>query len=159
MNHPRHAAAAALIALALGLNACIEERAGSSAPSAQAPAQGATARTPDPANLGLKITDEKVGTGPEAMAGSMVSVQYTGWLASNHQKFDSSYDRNRPFEFRLGAGNVIKGWDLGVAGMKVGGKRNLVIPAALGYGAAGAGGGLIPANADLVFDVELLEVK
>jgi FKBP-type peptidyl-prolyl cis-trans isomerase len=147
---------AACLALGPWLGACVEVK-----PSAEAgsqPGAQATAQ-PDLASQGLKVTDQIVGTGSEAVDGSLVSVQYTGWLASTHQKFDSSYDRNRPFEFRLGAGNVIRGWDLGVAGMKVGGKRNLVIPAALGYGAAGAGGGLIPPNADLVFDVELLEVK
>ena len=114
---------------------------------------------PEPVPGGLKITDEVVGTGPEAVAGKTVSVHYTGWLDSNHKEFDSSRSRNRPFEFRLGAGQVIKGWDLGVQGMKVGGKRNLVIPPALGYGQMGAGNGLIPGGAVLVFDVELLEVK
>jgi len=112
----------------------------------------------DAAGMGLKIIDQKVGTGPEAVAGKTVAVHYTGWLESNKQKFDSSLDRGKPFEFGLGAGQVIKGWDLGVAGMKVGGKRQLVIPASLGYGERGAGG-VIPPNATLVFDVELLEVK
>ncbi len=112
----------------------------------------------DAAGMGLKITDQKVGSGAEAVAGKTVSVHYTGWLESNKQKFDSSLDRGNPFEFGLGAGQVIKGWDMGVAGMKVGGKRQLVIPASLGYGERGAGG-VIPPNATLVFDVELLEVK
>ena len=108
-------------------------------------------------------TDVKLGTGDLATAGKNVSVHYTGWLydaaAADHhgKKFDSSRDRNEPFEFPLGAGRVIQGWDQGVAGMKVGGQRTLVIPASMGYGARGAGGA-IPPNATLVFDVELLGV-
>lgn len=107
---------------------------------------------------GLKYWDVKVGTGATATAGHKVKVHYTGWLTSG-KKFDSSVDRNEPFEFPLGAGRVIKGWDEGVAGMKVGGKRRLEIPPSLGYGKDGAGGGLIPPNATLLFDVELLDVK
>jgi peptidylprolyl isomerase len=110
---------------------------------------------------GLAYTDEVVGTGAEAKPGQQVSVQYTGWLdegGRKGKKFDSSRDRNQPFSFPLGGGQVIKGWDEGVAGMKVGGKRTLTIPAALGYGARGAGG-VIPPNATLIFDVELLGVK
>ena len=109
-------------------------------------------------------TDIKLGEGAEATTGHDVSVHYTGWLydeaAPEHKgnKFDSSRDRGNPFEFPLGAGHVIKGWDQGVAGMKVGGQRMLVIPANLGYGARGAGGA-IPPNATLVFDVELLGVR
>jgi FKBP-type peptidyl-prolyl cis-trans isomerase len=106
---------------------------------------------------GLKYTDIKVGDGAAAKAGDLVQVHYTGWL-TNGKKFDSSVDRGKPFEFRLGAGMVIKGWDEGVATMKVGGKRQLHIPSALAYGANGAGG-VIPPNADLVFDVELLGTK
>ncbi len=106
---------------------------------------------------GLKIQDEVVGSGAEAKAGQFVTVHYTGRL-ENGTKFDSSLDRKQPFAFPLGAGRVIKGWDEGVAGMKVGGKRKLTIPANLGYGANGAGG-VIPPNATLLFDVELLEVK
>jgi FKBP-type peptidyl-prolyl cis-trans isomerase FkpA len=108
---------------------------------------------------GLKYEDLKVGDGDEAKAGDTVSVHYTGWLASNGSKFDSSLDRNEPFEFELGAGKVIKGWDEGVAGMKVGGKRKLKIPSKLGYGSRGAPGGKIPPNSDLVFEVELLKIK
>ena len=112
----------------------------------------------------LQVTDNKVGTGAAATSGKDVTVHYTGWLydgvAADHHgsKFDSSRDRNDPFAFRLGASQVIAGWDQGVAGMKVGGSRTLVIPAALAYGSRGAGG-VIPPNATLVFDVELLDVK
>jgi FKBP-type peptidyl-prolyl cis-trans isomerase len=105
----------------------------------------------------LKVEDLQTGTGDEAKAGQMVSVHYTGWL-ENGTKFDSSLDRRQPFQFKLGAGQVIQGWDQGVAGMKVGGKRKLTIPASLGYGARGAGG-VIPPNATLIFEVELLGVK
>ena len=109
---------------------------------------------------GLQFVDTVVGTGAEAKAGAYVSVHYTGWLYNDGQKgakFDSSKDRGDPFAFDLGAGSVIKGWDEGVLGMKVGGARTLVIPAELGYGARGAGG-VIPPNATLMFDVELLAV-
>ena len=112
----------------------------------------------------LHVTDTAVGTGAEATAGKQVTVHYTGWLynptaADNHgSKFDSSRDRNDPFSFKLGARQVISGWDNGVAGMKVGGRRTLIIPPDQGYGARGAGG-VIPPNATLVFDVELLGVK
>ena len=107
---------------------------------------------------GLRYVDEVVGTGEEAKSGKTVSVHYTGTL-QNGQKFDSSRDRNDPFSFRLGAGMVIKGWDEGVAGMKVGGQRTLVIPPQMGYGDRGAGGGVLPPNATLVFDVELLGIN
>jgi FKBP-type peptidyl-prolyl cis-trans isomerase len=134
--------------------------------------QGATAQK-DQASTGvsdvssitaLQSTDVVAGTGAEATGGKTVSVHYTGWLynptAPDHHgnKFDSSRDRNEPFSFLLGGGQVIQGWDQGVAGMKVGGKRTLVIPPAMGYGARGAGG-VIPPNAVLVFDVELLGVR
>ena len=107
---------------------------------------------------GLQYEDTTTGDGAVATAGQRVTVHYTGWLYNNGEqgaKFDSSKDRNDPFVFALGAGMVIRGWDEGVAGMQVGGKRTLIIPAALGYGARGAGG-VIPPNATLKFDVELL---
>ncbi len=104
----------------------------------------------------LQITDEVVGTGDEAVAGKTISVNYLGTLTDG-TKFDSSYDRNQPFEFQLGAGMVIQGWEQGFAGMKVGGKRKLVIPASMGYGDRSVGS--IPANSTLVFEVELLAVK
>ena len=106
---------------------------------------------------GLKYEDVKVGTGETATAGTTVSVHYTGWLTDG-KKFDSSKDRGKPFEFPLGGGRVIKGWDEGVEGMKVGGVRKLTIPASLGYGSRGAGG-VIPPDATLVFEVELLGVR
>jgi FKBP-type peptidyl-prolyl cis-trans isomerase len=105
---------------------------------------------------GLKYVDLKIGGEAEARSGAVVEVHYTGWLLDG-TKFDSSRDRNRPFRFKLGAGQVIKGWDEGVAGMRVGGKRKLIIPPELGYGRQGAGG-VIPPGATLVFEVELLNV-
>lgn len=104
---------------------------------------------------GLKHKDLKEGDGPPAKAGQAAHMRYTGWLAKGGKKFDSSHDRKEPFAFTLGKGEVIKGWDEGVEGMKAGGKRKLMIPAKLGYGARGAGEA-IPADADLVFEVELL---
>ncbi|RME48332.1 MAG: FKBP-type peptidyl-prolyl cis-trans isomerase [Deltaproteobacteria bacterium] len=105
---------------------------------------------------GLEYIDLEVGTGPSPARGEKVSVHYTGWL-TNGKKFDSSRDRGRPFQFTLGVGQVIKGWDEGVASMKVGGKRKLKIPPELGYGARGAGN-VIPPNATLIFEVELLDI-
>jgi peptidylprolyl isomerase len=110
---------------------------------------------------GLKIIDLKVGTGPSPKPGQTCVMNYTGWLYENGnkgKKFDSSLDRNQPFSFPIGQHQVIAGWDEGVATMKVGGKRTLIIPSELGYGARGAGG-VIPPNATLIFDVELLSVK
>lgn len=106
---------------------------------------------------GLKYEELVEGDGAVAAAGQQVSVHYTGWLTDG-KKFDSSVDRNQPFDFALGRGQVIRGWDEGVAGMKVGGKRKLTIPPQLGYGARGAGG-VIPPNATLVFEVELLDIR
>ena len=110
---------------------------------------------------GLQIIDSKVGTGPSPKTGQTCVMHYTGWLYENGakgKKFDSSVDRGQPFEFKIGQHQVIAGWDEGVASMKVGGKRTLIIPPALGYGAQGAGN-VIPPNATLIFDVELLGIK
>jgi peptidylprolyl isomerase len=110
---------------------------------------------------GLKITDTQAGTGATPKTGQTCVMHYTGWLYQDGKKgakFDSSVDRGQPFEFPIGTGRVIKGWDEGVASMKVGGKRTLIIPPELGYGARGAGG-VIPPNATLLFEVELLGVK
>jgi len=106
---------------------------------------------------GLKYVELAIGAGAAAEKGQTVVVHYTGWLEDG-TKFDSSLDRNTPFDFSLGAGQVIQGWDEGVAGMQAGGKRKLTIPSELGYGARGAGG-VIPANATLIFEVELLEIR
>jgi peptidylprolyl isomerase len=125
--------------------------------AALAQAAGATVTTPS----GLKITDTVVGTGATPKPGQICVMHYTGWLYQNGakgQKFDSSVDRGTPFEFPIGQRRVIAGWDEGVATMKVGGKRTLIIPPELGYGARGAGG-VIPPNATLIFDVELLGLK
>ena len=113
--------------------------------------------TPPGEGTEMKIEELQVGTGTEAVAGKTVTVHYTGWLTDG-KKFDSSLDRGDPFKFKLGAGQVIQGWDKGVAGMKVGGKRKLIIPPQMGYGERGAGG-TIPPNATLVFEVELLGVN
>jgi len=117
-----------------------------------------------PVPTALEITDVKPGKGPAIAAGQTAVVHYTGWLysesAADHKgkKFDSSRDRNEPFSFQVGGGEVIGGWDQGVVGMQAGGQRRLVIPPALGYGARGAGG-VIPPNATLLFDIELLSIK
>jgi peptidylprolyl isomerase len=123
--------------------------------------QPATAQPVMTTPSGLKIIDVKVGTGAAPRPGQTCVMNYTGWLYENGakgKKFDSSLDRNQPFEFKIGAHQVIAGWDEGVATMKVGGKRTLIIPPELGYGARGAGG-VIPPNATLIFDVDLLAVK
>jgi FKBP-type peptidyl-prolyl cis-trans isomerase FkpA len=134
--------------------------AGIMAAGAPAPAMAQTekaVKTPS----GLQIIDTKVGTGAQPKTGQICVMHYTGWLYENGakgKKFDSSVDRGQPFEFTIGTQQVIGGWDEGVSTMKVGGKRTLIIPPALGYGARGAGG-VIPPNATLIFDVELLAVK
>lgn len=126
------------------------------------PAVAAPAAIPDVPEL--VVSDLETGSGAEARPGSLVTVHYTGWLydpeaaETKGKKFDSSRDAGKPFQFWLGAGNVIRGWDQGVAGMRVGGQRRLIIPSSLGYGERGAGG-VIPPGAALVFDVELLEVR
>ena len=133
------------------------QRASKSTPhSSSAPTKvtGAPTRTAD----GLEYWDIKLGSGSRAIPGDIVQVQYTGWLA-NGKKFDSSLDSGEPFTFQLGHGDVIKGWDEGIQGMRVGGKRQLRVPPALGYGSEGAGGGAIPPNATLIFDVELLGTR
>jgi FKBP-type peptidyl-prolyl cis-trans isomerase len=140
--------------------ACLVAAAGPACSKVSEPGQDfkPTEAVPEPAGPEkLESTDEVVGTGKEAKSGSTVSVHYTGTLM-NGKKFDSSRDRNEPFDFELGAGKVIKGWDEGVAGMKVGGKRKLVIPWKLAYGEAGHPPD-IPAKAPLKFDVELIDVK
>ncbi len=121
------------------------------------PTATAQAKTTQTKMEGLKIEDEVVGTGAEAVSGKKITVNYSGTLTDG-TKFDSSYDRGTPFTFNLGAGEVIQGWDLGFAGMKIGGKRKLTIAPELGYGASGAGG-VIPPNATLIFEVELLKVE
>jgi FKBP-type peptidyl-prolyl cis-trans isomerase len=147
--------AAAAIIVVFGVSSLLSKK-------TEPPATPVAATTPS--TQGFQMTDKQVGTGAEAVPGKTVVVHYTGWLfdanaAENKgAKFDSSRDRGDPFDFPLGAGHVIKGWDQGVAGMKVGGQRTLVIPPELGYGARGAGG-VIPPNATLVFDVELIDVK
>src|SRR5512137_2226408 len=152
----------ALLAVVL-LAACKCGSGGEVKPDAKAAAQPEAAAATQPAAAevttasGLKYVDLKVGDGPSPQPGQTAVVHYTGWL-TNGTKFDSSVDRGQPFEFPLGAGRVIKGWDEGVATMKVGGKRKLTIPPELGYGARGAGG-VIPPNATLIFDVELLAIK
>jgi len=144
----------------LGLSACQAES--NTANAGKTTAKEATAMTEKITEL--KKIDTQVGTGREAEPGFNVTVHYTGWLYDaaakdgKGKKFDSSLDRNEPFNFFLGGGQVIQGWDEGFAGMKIGGKRTLIIPSEMGYGARGAGG-VIPPNADLIFDVELLAVK
>jgi FKBP-type peptidyl-prolyl cis-trans isomerase FkpA len=146
------AIASALAVLVIVLSAC-------SAPAAQQQSTKASGATTTEVTMpdGLKYTDDQIGTGAEATAGKTAVVHYTGWLMDG-TKFDSSVDRNQPFSFPLGGGQVIKGWDEGVVGMKVGGKRTLIIPPALGYGARGAGN-VIPPNATLKFEVQLLDVR
>ncbi len=142
----------AALALVTGLGVVV-----AAAPSTPAFAQAKPMTTAS----GLQIIDTTVGTGAQPAPGQTAVVHYTGWLYTNGmkgKKFDSSVDRNEPFEFPVGRGRVIKGWDEGVGSMKVGGKRTLIIPPSLGYGASGAGG-VIPPNAVLMFDVELLAVK
>jgi FKBP-type peptidyl-prolyl cis-trans isomerase len=157
--------------VAIGLSGCSTQAGRSSqatpsgAPSSAQPSQSGVSgeSTPAASNgdvekpAALVTSDEVVGKGPSAKSGDRVTVHYTGWLVDG-TKFDSSKDRHQPFSFALGAGKVIPGWDQGVAGMKVGGKRKLTVPPDMGYGARGAGG-VIPPNATLVFEVELLKIE
>ena len=154
----RHAARALTLALLLGAAACDRKPPGNPDPvsNTYAPALGVSLPEFTRAPSGLYYRDVQPGTGATATAGRTVSVHYTGWLPSGEQ-FDSSRDRGEPIEFALGQDEVIEGWDEGIAGMKVGGRRKLVIPAPLGYGASG--GGPIPPNSVLVFDVELTAVR
>jgi peptidylprolyl isomerase len=148
-SRPSIITACAAIALAIGSTAVLNTAMSQPAPK------------PVTTSSGLQIIDTKPGTGASPRSGQTVVVHYTGWLYENGAKgakFDSSVDRGQPFEFPIGQGRVIKGWDEGVASMKIGGKRTLIIPPQLGYGARGAGGA-IPPNATLMFDVELLGLK
>jgi FKBP-type peptidyl-prolyl cis-trans isomerase FkpA len=153
-----------LLALAVALSSSVFMAACSDKTATTTPSSPSSPQATDIKMVDLVKTDVKVGDGTEATAGKMVSVHYTGWLydeaaADKHgKKFDSSRDRGQPFQFPLGGGQVIKGWDQGVVGMKIGGQRTLIIPAEMGYGARGAGG-VIPPNATLIFDVELLGVN
>jgi peptidylprolyl isomerase len=154
--------AAVMLGLAVLLTACDQAKTTSTTTSAPTTTTGSTPmfdeKNATTTASGLKYIDEVVGTGAAPKAGQQVTVHYTGTL-TNSSKFDSSRDRNQPFTFVIGRGQVIKGWDEGVLTMKIGGKRHLIIPPDLGYGARGAGGGLIPPNATLIFDVELLGVQ
>jgi len=141
------------LALAIPSLACAADKKAKDKP-AKKEKKGKTVTTPS----GLKYEEVKVGKGASPKKGQTVVVHYTGWL-TNGKKFDSSRDRGQPFEFEIGVGRVIKGWDEGVMTMKVGGRRKLTIPPELGYGASGTPGGPIPPNATLVFDVELLNLK
>ena len=138
--------------------AVIEETRDAVAPAPQTTEEAQTKVDTITTESGLKYFDYVVGEGDAPVKGKPVTVNYTGWL-TNGKKFDSSVDRNQPFTFTLGVGEVIKGWDEGVASMKVGGKRRLIIPPELGYGSKSVGSGLIPANSTLIFDVELLSVQ
>jgi FKBP-type peptidyl-prolyl cis-trans isomerase len=142
-----------LLGVGLVVAACAKKETQNQTASTSTAAGGTTITTAS----GLQYVILNQGNGAVATAGHNVSVHYTGWL-TNGTKFDSSVDRGQPFQFPLGAGQVIKGWDEGVAGMKVGEKRKLIIPSNLGYGERGAGN-LIPPNSNLIFDVELLDVK
>jgi FKBP-type peptidyl-prolyl cis-trans isomerase len=153
---PRYVAAIAIILVLTAVFVVAQTTKKSAAPNTNAPAKvtGNGVRTPS----GLVYWDIRVGTGGVAREGSHVRVHYTGWL-TNGKKFDSSVDAGKPFDFTIGNGEVIKGWEEGVSGMRVGGKRQLRIPPALGYGADGTPDGTIPPNSNLIFDVQLLQVQ
>jgi FKBP-type peptidyl-prolyl cis-trans isomerase FkpA len=150
-----------LLAACIGASVCMPAMSADSADAPAAPVVGVNGMITT--NSGLQYRDLAVGTGAVAESGNTVSVHYTGWLqnadGSRGMKFDSSRDRGQPLDFPLGQASVIKGWDEGVSGMKVGGQRRLIIPSALAYGPRGAGGGLIPPNATLIFEVELVKVS
>ncbi|MBT0653494.1 FKBP-type peptidyl-prolyl cis-trans isomerase [Geomobilimonas luticola] len=145
---------ALLLVVAISIPACVQKEA--KQPDGEAKVAAALPANAQKTPSGLAYVDMVVGSGPAPTAGKPVKVHYTGWL-ENGVKFDSSVDRGEPFVFTIGAGQVIPGWDEGVLSMKVGGKRKLIVPPQLGYGAAGAGG-VIPPDAVLIFDVELLDV-
>ena len=148
---------AALACVALAQEKAPAKEPAKKSTTAQAPAKKAAGPPPVITASGLKYWDLRVGTGTEAVKGKTVRVHYTGWL-TNGKKFDSSVDRGQPYQLKLGAGEVIKGWDEGIAGMKVGGRRKLEIPPALAYGDRGYPGA-IPPKATLIFEVELLGVR
>lgn len=156
--------AAIVIGFSLGLSGCSQQDVSADNSAAAVSDAGATATEQSAGVTELQITDVVKGEGATANAGQDVVVHYTGWLYQSGEpdnkgkKFDSSLDRGQPFVFPLGGGRVIQGWDQGVAGMQVGGKRLLIIPPEMGYGANGAGG-VIPPNATLIFEVDLLEIQ
>ena len=161
MNRFLSLIAFAALAGVVGCSANQGGSASSSSPGAVSkPAAGSSGLSGGVVTLpsGLKYEDLRVGEGPVAETGMKAQVHYTGWLTDGTQ-FDSSLNSGRPYPFTIGAGSVIRGWDLGIQGMKVGGKRKLTIPSELGYGAAGYGGGQIPPNATLIFEVELVNVQ
>lgn len=149
----RHAPRALLVLMLMAAPISAARQAGQTGPAPQATPAGREVVT----STGLRYIDEKVGSGAEAAPGKTVEVLYTGWL-EDKTKFDSSLDPNHPFRFRIGIDEVIQGWHEGIAGMKAGGRRRLIVPPELGYGRKGAGG-VVPGNATLVFEVELLAVK
>src|SRR5690349_560717 len=154
-----HTASLNATASVVAMNACMSKLNLPPTATAGPTKPPAVTGTPVTTSDGLQYIDLQVGCGPAAKSGNTVSVEYTGWLQSSGKKFDSSYDRNgQPFSFPLGQGQVIKGWDEGLVGMQQGGIRRLIVPAALAYGAAGSPP-VIPANAVLIFDVQMLQVK
>jgi FKBP-type peptidyl-prolyl cis-trans isomerase len=178
MTPKSQALALTVVLIASSLVACGQrDKPAEAAPAAAAPATADTSAAPAPEpvadataptgteTMAMQKIELAPGAGAEIKSGQTALVHYTGWLydaaapENKGNKFDSSVDRNEPFEFDVGKGQVIKGWDEGVVGMKVGGKRRLVIPPEMGYGARGAGGGLIPGGATLVFDVQLVEIR
>ena len=178
MTPKSQASGLTMVLLASLLSACTQrDKPAEAAPAAAAPAPTADAAAPaaEPVadataptgteTMAMQKIELTPGTGAEIKSGQTALVHYTGWLydaaapENKGSKFDSSVDRDEPFEFDVGKGQVIKGWDEGVVGMKVGGKRRLVIPPEMGYGSRGAGGGLIPGGATLVFDVQLVEIR